>query len=75
MFTKKKKKKRKKWAKNNRRRQRDINTSPVRENNNHEMAAKNALPLADQNTNNIEEDFLGFHRTEVSKIKTNFTIT
>ena len=55
MFTKKKKKKRKKWAKNNRRRQRDINTSPVRDNNNHEIAAKNALPLADQNTNNIEE--------------------
>ena len=55
MFTKKKKKKRKKWAKNNKRRQRDINTSPVRDNNNHEMAAKNALPLADQNTNNIEE--------------------
>ena len=54
MFTKKKKKKRKKWAKNNKRRQRDINTSPVRDNNNHEIAAKNALPLADQNTNNIE---------------------
>ena len=27
----------------------------MRDNNNHEIAAKNALPLADQNTNNIEE--------------------